>query len=144
LCAWSNLYASNPSPRFCLKHVAKKKGNGHNSHRPLENLKPNFIGNVEGHDFFTGKADVIVCDGFVGNILLKFNEGMVQALALRIETVLQGNLAAPLQDYTTILAEVLRTIGGQTVLRGAPPAGRQWSCGNRPRRFKGRRRGSCH
>ena len=40
----------------------------------------NFIGNVEGRDVFKGKVDVIVCDGFVGNILLKFFEGTVESL----------------------------------------------------------------
>jgi len=39
-----------------------------------------FVGNVEGRDFFTGKADVFVCDGFVGNVALKTMEGMAQAL----------------------------------------------------------------
>ncbi len=36
----------------------------------------NFIGNVEGHDITDGKADVVVCDGFTGNVLLKFTEGL--------------------------------------------------------------------
>jgi glycerol-3-phosphate acyltransferase PlsX len=36
----------------------------------------NFIGNLEGHDLLTGKANVVVCDGFVGNIVLKFFEGL--------------------------------------------------------------------
>jgi glycerol-3-phosphate acyltransferase PlsX len=40
----------------------------------------NFIGNVEGMDFFTDRADVIVCDGFVGNVLLKFTEGLGSVL----------------------------------------------------------------
>src|SRR5690606_25602343 len=43
----------------------------------IENLPGvNFIGNVEGRDILVGKADVIVCDGFVGNVVLKFAEGM--------------------------------------------------------------------
>jgi glycerol-3-phosphate acyltransferase PlsX len=55
----------------------------------------NFVGNVEGMDFFTGKADVIVCDGFVGNILLKFAEGMGTVL----RTFLNKNLALTLPDH---------------------------------------------
>ena len=43
----------------------------------LKNSHLNFIGNVEGSDMFSGKADVIVCDGFVGNIVLKTIEGSV-------------------------------------------------------------------
>jgi glycerol-3-phosphate acyltransferase PlsX len=41
----------------------------------------NFIGNVEGNDLFTGAADVIVCDGFVGNVALKTSEGLAQMLS---------------------------------------------------------------
>jgi len=48
-----------------------------------------FIGNVEGRDFFDGAADVAVCDGFVGNLLLKFGEG----LALGIFTMLREELS---------------------------------------------------
>jgi glycerol-3-phosphate acyltransferase PlsX len=48
-----------------------------------------FIGNVEGRDFFGGVADVVVCDGFVGNLLLKFGEG----LALGIFTLLREELS---------------------------------------------------
>lgn len=40
----------------------------------------NFVGNVEGRDIFKGIADVVVCDGFVGNIVLKFTEGMAEGL----------------------------------------------------------------
>ena len=40
----------------------------------------NFIGNVEGRDLFKGVVDVVICDGFVGNIILKFTEGMAEGL----------------------------------------------------------------
>ncbi|MCL6448414.1 MAG: phosphate acyltransferase PlsX [Armatimonadetes bacterium] len=46
----------------------------------LRKAQINFIGNVEGRDIFEGTADVIVCDGFTGNIVLKASEGMVTAL----------------------------------------------------------------
>ena len=48
-----------------------------------------FIGNVEGREFFDGTADVVVCDGFVGNLLLKFGEG----LAVGIFTLLREELS---------------------------------------------------
>jgi glycerol-3-phosphate acyltransferase PlsX len=41
----------------------------------------NFIGNVEGNDIFTGKADIVVCDGFVGNVALKTAEGLASMLS---------------------------------------------------------------
>ena len=43
-------------------------------------LDMNFIGNVEGHDLFRGKVDVVVCDGFVGNIVLKTCESLALAM----------------------------------------------------------------
>lgn len=51
----------------------------------------NFVGNVEGRDIFQGVVDVVVCDGFVGNIMLKFTEGIAEGL------------------FKTILAEIDRT-----------------------------------
>src|SRR5690606_35803399 len=40
----------------------------------------NFIGNIEGHEVFLGQTDVVICDGFVGNILLKIAEGMGEVM----------------------------------------------------------------
>jgi glycerol-3-phosphate acyltransferase PlsX len=50
------------------------------AHRLLKKV-PGFIGNVEGGDVFTGEVDVVVCDGFVGNIFLKTSEGAGEAVA---------------------------------------------------------------
>src|SRR5512134_655832 len=61
-----------------------------------------FVGNVEGHDFFAGKADVFVCDGFVGNVALKTMEGMAQALG----QFLKHEIAkSPLAKVGALLAE---------------------------------------
>lgn len=46
----------------------------------LKHSDLNFIGNIEGRDIFTGKADVVVCDGFIGNIALKISEGFADAI----------------------------------------------------------------
>ncbi len=64
----------------------------------------NFVGNVEGMDFFTGKADVIVCDGFVGNILVKFTEGLGATMAAYLKKVLNGKL--PPADIESLSSEV--------------------------------------
>jgi len=50
----------------------------------------NFVGNVEGREFFSGHADVIVCDGFIGNIVLKFGEGLALALRQIVRDELRG------------------------------------------------------
>lgn len=46
----------------------------------LKNAPLNFTGNIEGKDLFSGKADVIVCDGFIGNIVLKVSEGLAETI----------------------------------------------------------------
>ncbi len=52
----------------------------------------NYIGFVEGDGLYRGEADVVVCDGFVGNILLKSSEGLATMIASRIETLFRQNL----------------------------------------------------
>jgi glycerol-3-phosphate acyltransferase PlsX len=66
----------------------------------------NFIGNVEGRDLFKGIADVVVCDGFVGNIVLKFTEGMADGLFRTIAAELDD--AAP--HLTDQFHEVMKKI----------------------------------
>ncbi len=46
----------------------------------LKETQLDFIGNIEGKDIFTGKADVVVCDGFIGNIALKVSEGLAETI----------------------------------------------------------------
>jgi len=59
------------------------------THALLEASSVNFIGNVEGHDIFSGERDVIVCDGFAGNVALKTAESLAHA----ISTLLKRSLA---------------------------------------------------
>ncbi|NWD04989.1 phosphate acyltransferase PlsX [Pseudomonas gingeri] len=54
----------------------------------------NYIGFVEGDGLYRGEADVVVCDGFVGNILLKSSEGLATMIAARIEALFRRNLAS--------------------------------------------------
>src|SRR5262250_1485866 len=54
----------------------------------LKDAPVNFIGNVEGRDIFTGDVDVIVCDGFTGNVILKTSEGLVEAIMGLLKTAL--------------------------------------------------------
>jgi glycerol-3-phosphate acyltransferase PlsX len=56
----------------------------------------NFIGNVEGNDLFKGKADVIVCDGFTGNVLVKTAEGAAELLFRSIRDAIKGDPIAAL------------------------------------------------
>ena len=68
------------SPRLGLLNIGEEKEKGNTltqqTFELLNQTKLNFIGNVEGKDLTKGKCDVVVCDGFVGNNLLKFGEGI--------------------------------------------------------------------
>lgn len=59
----------------------------------LENM-PNFIGNVEGNDIFNGSVDVVVCDGFIGNIMLKTAEGVAETIGKIIKQNLRRSLVS--------------------------------------------------
>ena len=54
----------------------------------------NFLGNVEGRDIFKGDVDVIVCDGFTGNVALKLSEGLIETFTAMLGEELQKTLAA--------------------------------------------------
>jgi glycerol-3-phosphate acyltransferase PlsX len=58
----------------------------------LEETGLNFVGNVEGHDVFSGSVDVVVCDGFVGNVLLKSAESLASLLGRMLREELSRNL----------------------------------------------------
>ncbi|MDE2480967.1 MAG: phosphate acyltransferase PlsX [bacterium] len=73
----------------------------------LENAPVHFVGNVEGRDVFQSGADVVVADGFVGNVVLKTAEGLSSAIGTVMkETLLGGNLLTKLG--TAMLAPALR------------------------------------
>ncbi len=75
----------HPRPRVGLLNIGTEAGKGNEltmqAHNLLETHLDNFVGNVEACDLFADVADVVVCDGFVGNILLKMIEGMVMHVA---------------------------------------------------------------
>ncbi|HWZ13244.1 MAG TPA: phosphate acyltransferase PlsX [Acidobacteriaceae bacterium] len=71
-----------PRPRVGLLSIGEEEGKGNELTKEtfplMRALDLNFIGNVEGRDIFNGHADVIVCDGFVGNVALKTSEGLAR------------------------------------------------------------------
>jgi glycerol-3-phosphate acyltransferase PlsX len=75
-------------PRVALINLGEEEGKGNiltQAAYPLlkENKQINFIGNVEGRDLLTGRADVMVCEGFTGNVLLKFAESIYDIVQRR-------------------------------------------------------------
>lgn len=73
-----------PNPRVGLMSMGEEETKGNELvkevHEVLKGSTLNFIGNVEGHDVFNGKVDVIVMDGFTGNVLLKASESLAESL----------------------------------------------------------------
>jgi len=72
------------NPRIGLLSIGEEGGKGNalvkSAHALFKKSSLNYIGNVEGRDTFLGDVDVIVCDGFVGNVCLKLSEGLAEAV----------------------------------------------------------------
>ncbi|MEZ5063123.1 MAG: phosphate acyltransferase PlsX [bacterium] len=71
-------------PRVGLLNIGEEKSKGNKvvqeAHKLLEESSLRFVGNVEGRDIFHGATDVVVCDGFVGNVVLKFSESVISLI----------------------------------------------------------------
>jgi len=83
-------------PKVGLLSIGEEAGKGNEvvraTHKILKRSDLNFHGNVEGGDIFNDVVDVIVCDGFVGNVALKTGEGVVQVLATRLKAEIKASL----------------------------------------------------
>ena len=108
------------TPRVALLSVGEESGKGNRQVRAvtelLEKSGLHFIGNVEGNDLAAGKAEVVVCDGFVGNIVMKLTEGLGRALSAHLSKSLNGRLSDDELSATTRelhdLTDVVQTHGG--------------------------------
>lgn len=84
------------NPTVALLSVGAEEGKGNEQVREtyplLQKCGLNFIGNVEGYDIPLGKANVIICDGFVGNIVVKFGEALGKAIGQWLEEKVKGRL----------------------------------------------------
>jgi glycerol-3-phosphate acyltransferase PlsX len=63
-------------------------------HNRLKQMSLQFVGNIEGRHVFAGDADVIVCDGFIGNVALKISEGLVEHIGTTLKEALNSTLAS--------------------------------------------------
>jgi len=85
-------------PRIALMSIGEEGGKGNDLIREvyarLDSSSLNFIGNIEGRDLYSGKADVIVSDGFTGNIALKTTEGVVDTFASLARHEIMKNIFA--------------------------------------------------
>ena len=89
-----------PSPRIGLMSIGEEEGKGTDLTREvfkvLKTTGLNFVGNVEGRDVFNGSVDVIVCDGFVGNVVLKSAESMAEFIGKLLREGLEASPRAKL------------------------------------------------
>ena len=115
-------------PRVGLLSIGEEETKGNKmtveAHQLLKESPINFIGNIEGRDVHQGECDVIVCDGFVGNIVLKLSEGLAGALFSQIKTALTQNLIATAGAF--LVKNAFKSLKGKmdyTEYGGAPLLG---------------------
>jgi glycerol-3-phosphate acyltransferase PlsX len=91
--AFANSCLGIENPAIGLLSIGEERSKGNEqvrlSHRLFRESSLNFAGNVEGRDLFDGDVDVIVCDGFVGNVALKVIEGVVEAITRHVKHELE-------------------------------------------------------
>ncbi len=89
-------FATAENPRVGLLSIGEEESKGNEltreAYKLIKDLPLNFVGNVEGRDLYNGKADVLVCDGFVGNVALKISEGMADAVRFLLKQSLQATI----------------------------------------------------
>jgi len=89
-------FPTSDHPRVGLLSIGEEESKGNEltreAYKLIKDLRVNFVGNVEGRDLYNGKADVLVCDGFVGNVALKISEGMAEAVRYLLKQSLQATI----------------------------------------------------
>lgn len=103
-------------PRVALLNVGTEAIKGNQQVRLAASLLQqsqalNYIGFVEGDGLYRGEADVVVCDGFVGNIVLKASEGLASMIAARLEALFRSGVSARLVGLLAL--PMLRRLGGE-------------------------------
>lgn len=84
------------TPRVALLSIGEEEIKGNELikevHQALKSSHLNFCGNVEGKDVYTGDVDVVVCDGFTGNVALKISEGVIASVMFLLKKELSSSL----------------------------------------------------
>jgi glycerol-3-phosphate acyltransferase PlsX len=97
---YSRVILHRENPRVGLLSIGEEEHKGNEMTRAamplLKSLPINFIGNVEGGDIYSGRADVIVCDGFTGNVALKVSEGLVDMIKSMLQESLEATITRKL------------------------------------------------
>lgn len=124
--AYATAVCGVETPRVGLLSIGEEDAKGTTMVKEARKLmrdepQINFVGNVEGRDLFKGVVDVVVCDGFVGNIVLKFTEGMAEGLFQTILSELQELAPNLLAEFKPVMKRLYeqhdwREYGGAPLL----------------------------
>lgn len=113
---YTKIFHGVDNPSVGLLNVGAEEGKGNEqvkeAYSLLKNSGLNFIGNVEGIDIPSGKANVIVCDGFIGNIMLKFSEGIGEAVCRWLGQELKDKLSPA--DLGNTISELHKLVSAST------------------------------
>ncbi len=125
-------------PRVALLSIGEEEAKGNEldsrGSRLLKQLPLNFVGNVEGRDVFRGNVDVIVCDGFIGNVALKLSEGLVEHIGAMLKKAIKSSLRRKLATrFRSGRLTNFRKRTDYSEYGGAPLAGRPRHHHHRPR-----------
>ena len=120
--AFARTYLGVAEPRVALLSVGAEEGKGNRqvkeAYELLKRSPLRFVGNVEGHDLAAGAVEVVVCDGFVGNVVMKLSEGLGVALSRHLASRLEGLLPA---DTAQEVARETYTMLNRALQAGAGP-----------------------
>jgi glycerol-3-phosphate acyltransferase PlsX len=101
------------NPRVGIMSIGQEDAKGNEVVKKTRMLmksdaKMNFVGNIEGRDIFRGICDVAVCDGFVGNVILKLTEGLVDGLFKAIRHEMMEEKAALAMEFKPVITNIYR------------------------------------
>jgi len=124
---------NRPAPKVGIVSIGEEPSKGNEltlaASELLRQYVPNFVGNVEGRDIPRGMTDVVVCDGFVGNVILKFAEGMAESLVGLIKSEINAHPLAKIGGL--LMKSSLRAVKKKTdyaEIGGAPLLGVNGVC----------------
>ena len=98
---------NNPNPKVALLNIGEEAGKGNEQVQQAANLIAadkalNYVGFIEGDDLFSGVADIVVCDGFVGNVALKVCEGTASHIASVVKAQFGRNLLSRIAAWVAM------------------------------------------
>ena len=120
-------------PSVGILNIGEEETKGHEhikeAHQLLNRSRLHFLGNVEGRDIFNGKVDIVVCDGFVGNVVLKVSESIADVIGKLLKKELKRNLMTQIGALLAKPAfDALRKEVDYSEFGGAPLLGIDGTC----------------